>query len=368
MAARFDAWDADRDGKLSAAEVDDLIDEPKVTGPEAAALAVLKQIQRSDKYGQPEPDREMLKEFTAGGTPGDDAGADAPPADEAGGEPPGPEPLPNVDRMFAAALSRLRRANRVLFEESAPDLRKFRQGRLGDCFFLAPVGAAVARDPAAVRAMFAAQPDGSCDVAFPNGRTVRVPPLTDAELALTSSTEGDGVWLNVLEKAYGTIRNEARPEAKRKDSVTDLIAKGGSTVPVLRLLGGHETRGLPIRPKGAKETRPTEEATAAILPKVREGLRTAMREHRLVCCTTPKVKEVPGISPKHAYAVLGYDEAADTVRVWNPHGNAFKPKGAPGLERGYPTKDGHFTLPLADFARIFGGVQFEAEVSGPEDE
>ena len=38
----------------------------------------------------------------------------------------------------------------------------------------------------------------------------------------------------------------------------------------------------------------------------------------------------PGVDPIHAYAVLCYDQNADTIHLWNPHVNTFKPKGQPG--------------------------------------
>jgi thiol-disulfide isomerase/thioredoxin/tetratricopeptide (TPR) repeat protein len=67
------------------------------------------------------------------------------------------------------------------------------------------------------------------------------------------------------------------------------------------------------------------------------------------------------LTPKHAYALLRYDSKTDTVDLWNPHGNNFKPKGPPGLTNGYPTKDGLFTVPLDDFVQQFTGVSFEGK-------
>ena len=70
---------------------------------------------------------------------------------------------------------------------------------------------------------------------------------------------------------------------------------------------------------------------------------------------------VPGLSPNHAYAVMGFDEATQTLHIWNPHGNTFKPKGEAGKEQGYPTKAGRFDMPLADFAAVFRDVVIETE-------
>jgi tetratricopeptide (TPR) repeat protein len=67
----------------------------------------------------------------------------------------------------------------------------------------------------------------------------------------------------------------------------------------------------------------------------------------------------PGLMPTHAYALLDYDSRADTVKLWNPHGNNFKPRGRPGLSNGYTTTNGVFTMPLPDLAAQFEHVTFE---------
>ena len=75
-------------------------------------------------------------------------------------------------------------------------------------------------------------------------------------------------------------------------------------------------------------------------------------------CGTTEVT-TPGLTPKHAYAVLAYDEATDQVTLWNPHGQAFTPKGPAGLANGYPTKDGVFRLPVEEWVVQFSGFAYE---------
>jgi hypothetical protein len=77
--------------------------------------------------------------------------------------------------------------------------------------------------------------------------------------------------------------------------------------------------------------------------------------------TDKGLKLPPGINGKHAYAVLAFDDEAGTVEIWNPHGNTFKPKGEPGIEHGYPTKAGRFTMPLVDFVSVFRAVTIETD-------
>ena len=94
------------------------------------------------------------------------------------------------------------------------------------------------------------------------------------------------------------------------------------------------------------------------LSALRQRLADASRQKRLMVCSTQQ-PTTPGLTPHHAYALLAYDQNNDTVDLWNPHGNMFNPKGAPGLKTGYPTKNGLFTVPLPEFVQQFTGVTFE---------
>ena len=97
------------------------------------------------------------------------------------------------------------------------------------------------------------------------------------------------------------------------------------------------------------------------LDALRRDLIVASSEKLLVKAETPAGKKTPGISPDHAYAVLGYDKGTDLVHVWNPHGNNFTPKGTDGLQNGYITKRGEFDVPLRDLDQIFSDLNFETK-------
>jgi hypothetical protein len=340
----FKAWDKDKDGKLSSKEIDDLVDEAQIKGKPAAAVAALKRADRAKKTAPLPPfTREYFQKYA---------------------KLKGPEKqtMPDFGGMYQSSLRRIEKTNRELFASELPRLDTMHQGRLGDCYFIAPVGAALYRSPEAIKNMFKKQPDGTIEVRFGAGRKVRVRPVTDAELGLTSSTDGDGVWLNTLEKAFGESRNERLPEDQQKDSTTDLIANGGSSRPIIELLTGHQARGISLRPKD-KDKGHTDGELQAKLALLRPILLSAMKDKRLVCCGTPGLSEsdvkVPGIPGKHAYAVLGYDVSTDELHIWNPHGNTFTPKGTKGPQFGYPTKSGRFAMPLKEFVQTFGGLSYE---------
>ena len=77
----------------------------------------------------------------------------------------------------------------------------------------------------------------------------------------------------------------------------------------------------------------------------------------MTCGTT--TTKIPGMTPNHAYAVLGYDESRDLIRCWNPHGDTTTVKGDASPANGYPLKDGVFEMPLPVFVKEFSGLAFE---------
>lgn len=392
VSRRFDDWDADRNGKLSEHEIDVLSVDATVAGPDAAAIATLKRFVRSGKYDLPES---LTKGYLSNPPKAPKSvpkpsRADREDSTEAdGGSPsPGGEPkrFPDFQSRYSSCLRRIQSTKRGLSLDDSPDLDKCRQGPLGSCFFVAPVGAAVHRDPRIISSLISERVEGGYRVKFGDGRTVDLAPLTDVEVAISSTTGDEGLWLPVLEKAFGTLRREAEPEKYSMESATDAIANGGSVGSTIRALTGHkaESVGLKRRPKAmpprmTKDRRnvtlepdgktPYEPALAPgrAAQRVRERVFKALDERRLVAASTAFEPQPPGISWKHAYAILSFDAAADTLTLWNPHGNTFKPKAAKpnefgeprGLTSGYATKGGVFTVPIGEFVRIFSTVTIE---------
>ena len=339
VAAHFSAWDADHSGVLSNAEIDRLVVNPKIAGAEAAAVGALKRVARGSRTMPAIADltAERIKTLVA----------EAPKKGQ-----------PNLPLMFEFGRKRIALTNRTLFGEaegSQPRLDTIRQGKLGNCFCLAPLGALVQGRPAVVASMFKPQPDGSYDVQL-GQQSVRVQPPTDAELAFIASNESAGLWVNLYEKAVGQTRNELKPEAERSASAVEALARGGSAGTMLAFITGHEITRFSC--KWAKDAKTTAEEADAKLAELRGSLAKAVRESRLMTCGTTTVT-TPGLTPNHAYAVLGYDEATDHLKIWNPHGGAFKPKGPEGLTNGYPMSNGVFEIPAPDFVKQFSGMAFE---------
>lgn len=339
VAAHFAVWDADQNGTLSNAEIDTQVVNPKITGEEAAAVGALKRAARGSRTMPAIADLtvDRIKTLVA----------DAPQKGQ-----------PNLPVMFEFGVKRITSTNRTLFGEGEgqqPRLDTIRQGKLGNCFCLAPLGALVQGRPAVVAAMFKPQPDGSYDVQL-GQQSVRVQPPTDAELAFIASNESAGLWVNLYEKAVGQTRNELKPEAERSASAVEALARGGSAGTMLAFITGHEITRFTC--KWAKDAKIKPEESEAKLAELRASLTKAVRESRLMTCGTTTVT-TPGLTPNHAYAVLSYDEATDCLKLWNPHGGAFKPKGPAGLTNGYPMSNGVFEISTADFVKQFSGMAFE---------
>jgi hypothetical protein len=331
----FATWDRDHDGVLSTNELNILVADLQVTNRAAAAVAALKRASRSRTLKLPPLSLTNILSLAT----------NKPSADK-----------PDFTRMFREGLSRLpKSSSRQLFASALPKLETIHQGKLGNCFCLAPLGAMVHRDPKRVAAMFVEQADGSYLVKL-GKEAIRVTPPTDAEIAMTSSNEGDGIWINLYEKAVAKVRNDARPPEQRAGSEIDALARGGSAGTVLALITGNEIERFSF--KFAKDPTVTDAERLSKLSDLRQKLATAAERKRLMTCGTLKTT-TPGVNPNHAYAVLDYDAKADLVRLWNPHGGSFKPKGESGLQNGYAATDGIFQVPLPHFVQQFSGMAFQ---------
>jgi hypothetical protein len=360
VTAHFVAWDKDKDGVFSKAEVDAAMADPEIVGTEAAAIVSIKRAVRTKTYQLPPLTSQALQQL-----------ASAKPA----------KGKPDFEGMYKAAFNRLPKDNKALFTAGTPKLDVVRQGKLGDCFCLAPLGAMLARNPQDVAALFQRQPDNTYKVQIGH-QSVSVAAPTEAEIVLSASTQQTGMWVNLYEKAVGTIRlkptKTAGTETSSPSATTvaasvtdataspmDAVGRGGSAGTMLSMLTGHKIIRLSCSFAKSDKTTPAERDEK--LGKIREQLTLAQKERRLMTTGTTRPK-TPGITPNHAYAVLGYDAKTDTIQLWNPHGDNFTPKGIAGLEYGYPRKAGVFSMPLTDFVSQFAGLAFETtEIALPSD-
>jgi hypothetical protein len=333
LTAHFAQWDLDHNGELSVSELDAAVSDPKTTGESAAVIVALKQATHNKKFTVSALTRENLRMLALA----------APFADR-----------PNLPLMYVDARKKIEKTRRDLFVSGVPKLENIRQGKVSDCFCLAPLGAMLARNPQEVTDRFVRQPDNSYQFVFGTS-PVHVTVPTDAEIGLTAASEQSGLWVSLYEKAVGTARLQEKPGMTSTSSVIDAVGKGGSSGTMLSRLTGHKITRFGCR--AAKDAATLADRKAQ-LQELRKQLLATIQDHRLITCGTVKTT-TPGITPNHAYAVLSYDEKTDTLRLWNPHGDDFTPKGPEGLEHGYARKGGVFSLPFSDFVMQFSGVAFE---------
>lgn len=263
---------------------------------------------------------------------------------------------------------RLTKANRALFAKDDPDLSGFHQGATGDCFLLANIALLIQQRPDQLRAMFTTLENRDIRVTMGDGQAVTVSPLTDGELLMGASFGRDsGVWLNVFEKAFAQIWKKTKERnvkgGLREDEAmhTEFIS-GGLSVPTMQTLVGH--KAIPDAFRFGKETKEQEakrEELHALLVRL-------MKEKKLVLLHTRREPDKgtgfvkpPGWPDAHSYALFGYDAEQRIVHCFNPWGNNFNPKGAPGLQNGYETKGGLFDMPLAELMALFKSLSHETD-------
>ncbi|MGV3660692.1 MAG: hypothetical protein ACO1TE_10925 [Prosthecobacter sp.] len=341
--AHFKAWDQDHDGILSVVEIENSVASPQFKGPAAAAIASLRRAVRNTDYKLPPLTQESLHKLVP--------------------KPKGNEDLPDLDDLFEHASRRIEAGKTDLVDLSKLSLDSLEQGKLGDCFCLAPMGAMLHRDPQEVARRFSPSGEGFVNVTLGASRTFRVSLPTDAERALMATTDGSGVWANCYEKAVGQMRS--KEEDTNHPTELSVVTRGGSAGTMLSILTGHEIERASCSPFRDKKI--PEEEKQKLLQDIRRQMTATQAAGRLICGGTLKGKTAdghkpPGVRGPHAYAILAYDANTDVVTLWDPHGDDYTPPAAPpGIQNGYPRTQGRALIPLTELVQWFGGFSFETE-------
>jgi hypothetical protein len=370
----FAQWHRGQGGVLSLEEVNSVIENPQARGNEAAAAVLIR--------------------WTMNGRPRDGVGGmSIEQLLAARVQPPQPEERDRAGGMSLEQLQELaadprarrrffqirnhiwnvnRTVNRTLFLPRDPNFLSFHQGKMQDCYFLAVVGDMVCRDAQRVRSMISAG-DAGYRVAFPSGRFVSVPFLTDAEMVMGASVGSDhGVWLSVLEKAYGLLRKERWENHQRENpgagsggssaahpaTIADIMGHGGSSAPVITLFTGHRVTTVRLDQWLQEDSRNATNKLHELLVELARAkpLMTISGAGRNASAPVPK-----GIIRNHVFGVLGYRAAERRAILFNPWGNQFNPEGTPGLANGYVTRYGVFDVPLQDLIQIFSHLDYETQ-------
>lgn len=354
MAAIFPRLDHNHNGFLGDDELKAAIRNPAFQGSQAVALATLLKLNHSiEKLSWNEWKQ-------TGGVHADDLSRLAKKASK---DKPSKWTL-YVEGYVFNQSTRLKQVDQRLFPQGIESIRPdhIRQGDYGTCTLLAAAGA-MASSPAgkqAILKMIAAKPDGSFEVRFPNEKPLTVARPTDTELILHANAGPDGLWLSVLEKAF-VAKMEQKLAGKTPDQVEAAVNEGIYLSEGIRLLTGHPAAegNLPATP----------------LPQLRDFVAQTVQEGRILLVSldpdSPQaqgkaLKEktrrsesvyADGLVGQHAYSVIGYDPATDTVTLHNPWGNTeygSNGKAADGVD------DGTFTLKLAELQQLFSDIAWQA--------
>ena len=230
--ANFKDWDLNGDGDLSFPETTRLVPRASFQDTSAAALAAVHLVQRRPSWYRAAFSRNVL--FAA------------PPGES--------DPRPPFELYYRTGLAHVRATERTLFAGVGPNLRTIRQGPLGDCYFLATLGALVHRNPKDVSRLVRREADGSFHVKFPDGEPVRVRLVSDTEIALASFADGQGLWLNVLEKAYGELVERSLARRGIAENAIDAVGDGGRPTAAMTLFTGRDAGLVRFRPEGPRRS------------------------------------------------------------------------------------------------------------------
>ena len=353
--SNFALWDLNHDGRFETDELDQLINRPDVRGEAAAALATIKRRQRMAIAAKAK-DYSVTEEDLLSTQP--DSGP-AKELDSARGE---TKPF-RYEANFQRNTKALGKLSRELYAGQGPNFTAMRQGPIGSCFFFAVAGNLAAHQPDRLRRMIERDLRDGYVVHFGDGENVRVTAPTDIEILINNSTYSmeDGLWLTILEKAVGERLHHRVAAYKQTDEETDAIAMGGSTKAIIGLFTGHDVETIGVRDPAQ---------VAKHLARLRTAIPKALAARRLVAVrmgkNPPKTNEkVPKLGYNHAYALFGFDAAADKVTIWNPWGNDYTPNGPPGIENGFETRHGVFQVPLTTLYEQFSSVSVETAKNVP---
>jgi hypothetical protein len=336
--ANFEGWDANGDGQLTLDEIETAMITPRYKGDVGVAVATFRFV---DRYHYAREDKK-IPPFTLRKLQVYEAAAARK-----------RELEHDYDKIFQEMKEKLARTPRELFPDKVPLLTAVKQGNVGDCWLMSMLGALVHMHPDKVCQMVKPGKGKHYLVQFDGvNRPVQILEPTDAEIALNTSAEKNGLWLTVIEKAFAVYTNRQQPTGARQLSPVDILS-GGAAADAIAVLTGHGYR--PVGPNH---------------PKFEELLMAAVADRCLICTSLRPKVETEGLYHGHVYAVIGYDDKArgKPVTVFDPLGEDFTPEEGkkPGPVAGYKRKDGVMQVPLKEFKQVFSGLGCEDPKKTPD--
>lgn len=203
---------------------------------------------------------------------------------------------------------------------SEKDYMSVRQGPYGDCYLLAPLAAVAATRPDLLRNMVQSNNDGTYTVKFYGHDPIVVSQRTIQQMALGTGGSRSGDFVGIAEDAYGILNkdlirlNSKQPAFAGHEPLIPLhgVAYGGhSEVPLYYLTGQkYESTSL----------------NDLSIADIRKSLADNLLASKKLPITLAKLKHdelgegTEFFAAPHAYAIVGYEPAADSITVMNPWG------------------------------------------------
>lgn len=317
---------------LTQAEIDKALGDPAIKGSEAQALVALKQ-----HFGRIAALNDDGKETADRITKADVAKAIG---------------IKEISESMEATRKVVRDAKRTLYADDTKPTDSINhkavvQAGIGNCYYFAALASLADLSPKSIADMITTNKDGTYTVTFPGKKPVTVKGPTDAELTLFPKPTNEGVWVHVMEKAYGELcMNDSLYRALRqlrgmKESVIPQEhTNGGSALDAgLRVLT-NKSIGWTWSLSGPKA--------------LHEGLSDATTRGVPVTADTGfNVKVDGGPATDHVYSVLKYDKIDKVLTVRNPWGNSV-----PSLKGVKDKGDGVFEIPLETFGAYFTKISY----------
>ncbi|HVT27789.1 MAG TPA: C2 family cysteine protease, partial [Lacipirellulaceae bacterium] len=227
-----------------------------------------------------------------------------------------------VDKWFLGADHPLaggtyRQAAGTLFV-SGPSYSDIHQGTIGDCYFLSSLAETALKDPSAITNMFIVNGDGTYTVRFYENST---PQYVTVDSYLPTSSSGqflyanyggsygsasNELWVALAEKAYAQINElgwlRSGLSGNGQNSYSAL--SGGYIYAALGQITGHNTAAFAMTSGASSFT--------TFVNAYNQG-----KSIGFASFTTPASSQVVG---SHAYSVVGYNAANQTITLFNPWG------------------------------------------------
>ncbi len=243
-------------------------------------------------------------------------------------------------------------ATRTLYEDATKPLDSINhkpvvQAQIGNCYFYSALASLADLEPKTIQDMIIPKKDGTYDVTFPGSAKINVKAPTDAELVLFPKPTDKGVWVHVLEKAYGQqcMDNSIHRALRRIRGIPD------SHVPQEHTDGGSMMdSGLRILTNKAVDWSWSIQGAA----KMHTDLVTAVKRGVPITADTGLSVKVPGgPATQHVYSLLKYHEQNKVLTIRNPWAS-----GVPQLKGVKDLGAGEFEIPLDTFVAHFSKISY----------